>query len=291
MSYETTHPPGHSGCCDADAIDALACKAQGIRRRADVIQESLKTLEPFKAAFSTAKKDYGAARTAAGHDVKTADAQLKAIREQLRCRLDEEQRDCAERSEQKVQTRIEACAGEPGCREFPCEFGTEGHKDDPTGKLAGLIAHYRSEIDAASAFFLELVAEQTALPQRAARLKADAAQLTADAADPNRSPLELYVRLLVLDRAAKGVWNGFPGVQEYVDCLCRTLLHVLKGWEAVAVLEGWRAVRACQDQGREARCKQLREHTVEEVMAEAAKCLGDCGPHGGSSGPYSPKPC
>ncbi|MGA5818122.1 hypothetical protein ACPC54_09715 [Kitasatospora sp. NPDC094028] len=294
MSYESPYSPGHPGCCDTDAIDELACKAKGIQKRADVIQESLKTLEPFKAAFSTAKKDYGAARAAAGTDVRAADAQLKSIREQLRCRVDEEQRDCAERAEHRVHARIEECDGEPGCREFPCDFGTDGHEDDPDAKLAGLIAHYRSEVDVASTFFQDLLAEQAALPPRAAKLKADAAQLAADVADPNRGPLELYVRLLVLDRQVKGVWNGFPGVQEYVDCLCRTLLYVLKGWEAVACLEGWRAVRQCKDQGRQDRCKQLRDHTVDEVMAEAAKCLGgDCGPCGGSpgpAGPYSPKP-
>ncbi|PBC67585.1 hypothetical protein BX265_8198 [Streptomyces sp. TLI_235] len=99
------------------------------------------------------------------------------------------------------------------------------------------------------------------------------------------------MRLLVLDRQVKGVWHGFTGVQEYVECLCRTLLYILKGWEAVATLEGWRAVRVCKDQGREEQCKQLREHTVDEVMAEVAKCSDDCGPHQGPSGPYSPKHC
>ncbi|MET8625822.1 hypothetical protein ABZW30_19075 [Kitasatospora sp. NPDC004669] len=292
MSHETTHPPGHSGCCDADAIDELHCKAAGIKTRADVIDKSLQTLDPFKARFSTAKQDYGTARGTAAGDVKAAEEQLKAIREALRCRLDEEQRDCAERSEQKVCARIEQCVGEPGCREFPCDFTTEGHEDDPAAKLAGLIAHYQSEVDLASKFFQDdLLAEQTALPARAAKLKADATKLAADAADPSRNPLELYVRLLVLDRQVKGVWNGFPNVQEYVDCLCRTLLYVLKGWEAVATLSGWQAKRVCKDQGRQDKCKQLQDHTVDEVLAEAAKCLGDCAPHGGSPGPYYPKPC
>ncbi|WP_031064346.1 hypothetical protein [Streptomyces sp. NRRL WC-3742] len=278
MTYGTPPPSGH-GCCDVDAIDELTCKAAGIKRQAAVTDESLQTLTPFRAALATAKTDYCKARATAKPDVKTAEDQVKAVRETLRCRLDEEQRECVERAVHKVWTRIEECVGEPGCREYTCDFPTEGHQGDPAPKLAGLIAHYREEVSAASKYFTDVLqAELTALPKRAAQLKADATQLTHDAADPAQPPVDLYVRLLVLDRQVKGVWNGFPGVHDYVDCLCRTLMFILRGWEAVVILEGWLAVRACKDKAHDDQCKHLLEHTVDEVRAEVAKCPpGDCG--------------
>ncbi|MER7756217.1 hypothetical protein [Kitasatospora sp. NPDC097643] len=292
MSYGTPHPPGH-GCCDVDAIDELSCKAAGIKRQAEVTDASLQDLTAFRAALGTAKTDYGKAVATAKPDVKAAEDQVKAIREQLRCRLDEEQRDCVEQAVQNVYGRIAQCVGEPGCREWDCDFSTEGHQGDPVAKLAGLIAHYREEVGTTSAYFKDvLLAEIAALPKRAAQLRTDAAQLAHDAADPTGSSLDLYARLLVLDRQVKGVWNGFPGVQDYVDCLCRTLMYILKGWEAIVILEGWQAVRACKDKAQQDQCKQLLEHTLDEVRAEVAKCPpGDCGPRGGNSGSYPGKPC
>ncbi|WP_406185693.1 hypothetical protein [Streptomyces sp. NBC_01006] len=86
-------------------------------------------------------------------------------------------------------------------------------------------------------------------------------------------------RLLVLLRRSAEAWRGFAGVCEFVDCLCKALLCVLKGWQAIAVLEGARAELLCKEETRKAACERKRKETVEEVMAEYTRLCPPCTAH------------
>ncbi len=289
MSYGKQHPPGRNGSdCGISAIDELACKAQGIKRRAEVTQESLDQLEGFKGKFTNAKTDYGNAREAARPEIQAASKKLEAIHEQLRCRLNEEQRSCVEGAVVKVFGQIEECVGEPGCSRVPCEFDPDCHEGDTVSKLKGRIARYREEVGKAADYFSWLIAEQKALVDRATKLHADANQLATDANDVNADAPTLFARLLVAEHQHKAVWKGFHTVQDYVDCLCKTLVCILQGWEAIAILEGRAAEEQCKLDGEEAFCQYIQANTVAEVMTEYYKCVPDDYPSTGHHPAGSP---
>lgn len=281
----TTHsanPPGDPCVtCDLSAIDDLSCGAKRIQRQYEVTNESLAQLEDFKAKFTTARTDYGKARDTARTDVTAAGAQLKSVRDQLRCHLGDEQRSCLERALQKVIDEIQACGGEQGgCCAGPCTFDSTCTDQDTEDTLAARISQYRRDTLKNTACFTSLLAEQTALPQRAAKIRADVAQLAADAAaDGTKDYLRLFARVLVADHQLQQVWNGFATVDAYVDCLCTALMCILKGWEALVVLEGALAELQCKDAGKAAACARKKEQTVDEVLAAYAKLCPqvDCG--------------
>ncbi|GAA2242625.1 MULTISPECIES: hypothetical protein [Kitasatospora] len=75
------------------------------------------------------------------------------------------------------------------------------------------------------------------------------------------------------------MWHGFTTVADYVDRLCRELVCILKGWQAIAVLEGAKAGLECQDAARTAACEAKRKHVIDEVLTEYEKlCPSSCHP-------------
>jgi hypothetical protein len=263
--------------CDGGGIDDLACRAKGIQRRAEVTNESLAELQEFKTRFATARADYGSARETAAPDIAAAEDQLKAVREQLRCHIGEEDRRHLWHALTKVLQDIEKCAGRPGCCVQDCRFDEPAddehdgdHDGDKVGRLAGLIERYRRDTKKASDCFRSLAAERTKLPERAATIRKDLDQLAADvAADVKHKELiRHWARLLVARNDLKQVWNGFSTINAYVDCLCKALEHALKGWQAVAHLEGLKATLECREVAEAAACQRKRDNTVDEVLAE-----------------------
>ncbi|MEV0989624.1 hypothetical protein [Streptomyces sp. NPDC049949] len=147
--------------------------------------------------------------------------------------------------------------------------------------LAARIARYTADTSKAAACFTDLDGELTALPERAAKIKTDAAQLLADVCDAalGKDVVRLYARLLVLLRRSAEAWRGFTTVSEFVDCLCKALLCVFKGWQAIAVLEGARAELLCKEETRKKACERKQKETVEEVMAEYTRLCPPCAAH------------
>ncbi|MFC8662315.1 hypothetical protein [Streptomyces sp. NPDC057199] len=273
---QTTSDGAHTGAgtgddCDLDAIEHLACSAKGIKKRAEVTDASLPQLQEFKKEFDSARTDYAAAREASKTDLAAAEDTLDTVAEHLRCRVTEEQRKRLKTAVREVFGEIRKCVGGWGCRvdDCDCEFDDEVGENDTVATLAARIAQYREDVDKAAAFFRTLADEQTELPARAAKIKADADKLLADTAEPaaGKDVVEFWARLLVLRKRAESVWQGFETVSSYVECLCKLLLCVLKGWQSIAILEGAREERVCRDESHRVACDRKQAQTVTEVLA------------------------
>ncbi|MEV6728063.1 hypothetical protein [Streptomyces sp. NPDC051364] len=279
------HPAGTStgGGCDPGAIDELACVAAGIQRRAEVTQEHLPQLREFQEKFNSARTQYTKARLAAKTDLDEAAATLGKVREQIRCRVTHEQRHCLQQAVDKIFDDIRRCQGGWGCcvDDCGCVFDDTVGRDDTVATLSARVARYTADTVKAAACFTDLDGELTALPERAAKIKTEAAQLLADVCDAvlGKDVVRLYARLLVLLRRIAEAWRGFETVSEFVDCLCKALLCVLKGWQAIAVLEGARAELVCKEESRKKACERKQRETVEEVMAEYARLCPPCAAH------------
>jgi hypothetical protein len=275
-TQEYTKPSDPCADCDTGDIDELACKAKGIQRRAEVMTEFLANLQTFKTQFESARSDYTKARDSSQADVNAATTQLKSIIEQLKCLLDDDKRECLSEAFDKVVDAIRECAGEPGCCAGPCDFDHSVEHDESIGHLAGRIEHYRRETKKAMDCFTSLIAEQAELPARATKYKAEVAQIGTDigaeGGTAGAKAVRLLARAYVADYHLKGVWNGFPSINSYVDCLCGALVCSHRGAEAIARLEGAKATKECHEAAAAAACKRKQEQTVDEVMAEYVKC-------------------
>ncbi|TRO58519.1 hypothetical protein [Streptomyces sp. IB201691-2A2] len=273
---QTTSDGAHTGAgtgddCDLDAIEHLACSARGIKKRAEVTDASLPQLQEFKKKFDSARTDYATARETAKTDLAAAEETLATVAEHLRCRVTEEQRKRLKTAVRQVFDEIRKCVGGWGCSvgDCDCEFDDGVKESDTVATLAARIAQYREDVDKAAVFFRALADEQTELLARAAKIKADADMLLADTADPaaGKDVVVFWARLLVLRKRAENVWQGFDTVASYMECLCKLLLCVLKGWQTIAILEGAREERICKEESRRAACDRKRDETVAEVMA------------------------
>ncbi|MER5728127.1 hypothetical protein ABT084_07165 [Streptomyces sp. NPDC002138] len=288
----TSHPRPAGTDCDLGAIDDLACGAKGIQRRAEVTQEHLPQLREFQEKFNAARGEYAAARHTAQADLDVAGEVLDRVREQIRCRITPEQRHCLREAVDEVFEEIDECSDDGGCcaGECDCAFDDGVGDDDTVAALSARIARYTAEVAKDTACFVSLDAELTELPARAAKIRTDAAQLLADAADPvvGKDVVRLYARLLVLRRRVQDAWRGFATVTAYVRCLCKVLLCVLKGWQAIAVLEGARAELVCKEESRKAACVRKRNQVVEEVMAVYAHLCPPCPPGHGEGAEEEP---
>jgi hypothetical protein len=273
----TQERPKPDSCadCDLGAIDDLACSAKGIKKRAEVMDEFLPRLQEFKDQFDTARADYTKARDDSQADIDAARKQLTSIIDQLKCLLDEDQKKCLEQALKKVFDDIRDCAGDPGCCIVECDVDAKVDDSETIGGLAGRIEEYRRQTKKAMDCFTSLIQEQTDLPARATTIRAEVAQIGTDIGATELTP-QKAVKLLARARVAQyhldGVWNGFPSVNSYVDCLCRALVCAHESSEAVAVLEGAKAKKECEEQAKDEACKRKQEQTVDEVMAEYVNC-------------------
>ncbi|MCJ0874264.1 hypothetical protein [Streptomyces sp. AP-93] len=270
------------GDCDLGAIDDLACSATGIKRQAEKTEQQLPRLTEFKDKFNSARADYTKARETAGADAEAADKTLKQVYEQLRCRIGAEEKHCLKEAVKQVFAEIRDCAGGWGCcaDECDCKFDPSVGDEDTVASLAARIARYEAQVEREAACFTALAGEKDALTQRAAKIKADALQLLAEIAEPGKNVIRLWAQLLVLRKRLTGLYHGFGSVSEYMDCLCKVLLCVLKGSSAVAVLEGAKAKLECMDALKKKACEEKQTNTVDEVMEVYERLCRQCPPKG-----------
>jgi hypothetical protein len=122
------------------------------------------------------------------------------------------------------------------------------------------------------------------LPQRVADLRAEIDAIAKALAEGSAEATELYAAVLVARRHLDTVWQGFGNVNEYMECLCRSLTCRVTGHGAISVLVRKEAVHECyRDSWRKA-CKRLADETAAEVMAEYLRiCSED---EGGSDEEY-----
>lgn len=239
-------------------------------------------MKDFKEKFDSARAEYTKARDAAEKDLDAARGTLHTVREQIRCRVHKDQKQCLARAVDEVFEDIKDCAGDWGCRveECACEFDDEVEEDDTVATLSARIARYTTEVENAAYCFTRLHRELEDLPERATKIKTEAAQLLADASDPDtgKDVVRLYARLLILERRIEEVWRGFTTVEAYVGCLCKALLCVLRGRQAIATLEGAKAVLMCKEEAGKAACERKQAQTPEEVMAVYERLCPPCPP-------------
>jgi hypothetical protein len=285
----TDYPPKDPGpkdpgdYCNPETIDAQVCYAKRIERQAEVSIEGREKTDPRREQFKAAKEAYTAAFNAATADVEAASEQLEQLRKDLGCRLSDEAKECLGQVWDKLKYEIDACGGtKPGCREFDCTFDDSVGDDETQASLAGRIQSFRQRAAEFGAYFDTLIARQTSLPAAAAAAKAAVEALASDAAadTAGKNALELYARAIVLRWTLEGVFGGFPTIQSYLDCLCRTISCLLEAWAAIVKLEGAKAERTCKDEKDKERCDELKANPVEELLERYKK---DCGK-------YDPKP-
>jgi len=263
-------------------VDDLACNTKGLRRQAEVAEQNQARLEAFSTQFQTARGDYTQARDAARTAVDQAREQLETIRCQLNPHVDDRLNGRLEQALRAVVREIDACpGGRLGCCVEDTTFeddagGSYGSAQRPSegtdeiSRLAGLIARYQRDTAKAADCFDALIEEQTELPQRATTIKADLDALEAEViADAQHvQVVRHWARVLVAQHRLDTVWQGFPSVRAYVDCLCTAFVVALRGWEAIARVEGQKATLECYDEARNDRCSRLKSDTVGEVLSE-----------------------
>ena len=107
-----------------------------------------------------------------------------------------------------------------------------------------------------------------ALPTRVTDLQSEIDKISSAAADGSWDPPQLYAAVLVARRHLKDVWRGFANVNEYMECLCRALTCMIKGYAAISELTRQAAVNQCYRDSWKTTCDYLAGNTVEEVLAE-----------------------
>jgi hypothetical protein len=274
-------PNDDAAYCDPATIDSQVCTAKRIERQAEVSKEGREKTDPKREQFKAAKDAYTTAYNTAKADLDAAGEQLEQLRKDLGCRLSDESKNCLHEAWEKVRDEIEACGTKPpGCREFDCEFDDEVAEDETQASLAGRIQSYRQRARELGEYFDTLIERQTSLPEQAAQVKQAVEALASDAAadTTGKDALKLYARAIILRWTLKGVLGGFPTIQSYLDCLCRTLTCQLKAWAAIVTLEGAMAERKCKDDAEQERCDELKANPVEVLLDRYAKDCAHCDP-------------
>lgn len=264
--------------CNPETIDSQVCWAERIERQAEVSKEGREKTDPKREQFKAAKEAYTAAFTAATTDIQGAREKLEQLRKDLGCRLSDESKQCLGEVWDKLKDEIDACGTKPaGCRQFDCDFDDSVGDDETQASLAGRIQAFRQRAGELGAYFDTLIERQTSLPQQAAQARAAVDTLATDAAADTggKDALKLYARAIVLRWTLDGVLGGFPTVQSYLDCLCRTLNCQLEAWAAIVKLEGAMAERKCKDDAEQDRCDDLKANPVEILLDRYAKECGN----------------
>lgn len=278
MTTETAAPADKScSDCDLGEIESLACSAERFQKQADIAKESLAQMQDFKTKFATARSDYQKVRDAVMPDVDWSRSQLDELLETLRCKLSDEKEQCLEDALEKVAEAVKKCST-TGCCAGPCEFSSEVGEGESVAQLTGRIDQYKRDVAVSTECFDTLITEQTALKERVARIRKTVTELAAElCAEGSHDHARLYARALVAQwelRTAQ-LWRGFPTVNDYVDCLCRSLTCTLSGWEAIAVLEGIRVERDCKARAAATACQRKRDQMDDEVYCEYVRTCGD----------------
>lgn len=264
------YPPG-SRDCDPGLLDELACEAKGVEATAAYNAAHMEALTKARARYDGARSAYSAASDAASPLLVEGRKQVHKLVEQLECLINDE--DTIARlntSFDRVERRLHACGEQEGCYfRGDCDFDDEvrncSHHEVPSRAAA-----IQRRVTEAEDCFTDLIDEPTKLAARVKKIQDEIADITKITGAPGESPdyRRLYAATLVTRQHLDSVWRGFRDVNAYIDCLCRALTCMLKGHAAIAQLKGRDAVHQCHHDLREKACAHLRDHTVDEVMAE-----------------------
>jgi hypothetical protein len=294
--------------CDSGPLDDLACQAKGVAAQAAYNADQEAELKQARAEFAAARSAYYAVRheaekaVKAGHDqlnrifgnrcqIDKADAQridrawqrVKVRLEQCcsapccddcDCDWDDEIRDC------DVPAEIAAKIAEIGWHITEAKECFDTLIDEttplppapgdpaPSAPATSTKAGPAAAANAGTTPTDPPPSAPTGLAARVARVLAEIAEIEEHAEKGTWPASRVYAAALVARWHLNTVWNGFDDVNEYVDCLCRTLTCLIKGHAAVAKLKRKQAVYECFRDTWDKDCATLDEQAVDEVLAE-----------------------
>lgn len=271
MSAQTEAESTSYGKTPLDEIETLSCKAEKIRRQAEVTEASQESLSERLTQFQGALDAYTTARRSAETDVEAAREQLDPLTKQLRCKLSTEESDHITHAWEQVQAVIDRCPAQLGAVSIPDHDRTtadEEHEDATQSWLLGRIREIEYRRDELDEHFQALVDEQTELPQRATLIRQYVDQLATDASAETavRDRAALYARALIARWRIRSIWRGFGSIQAYMESVEKTYRSLLKAYDTIVRLEGAVAELQCRGERAEQRCNALRSEPLNEVM-------------------------
>ncbi len=267
---DSTPPARITGCedCDPDLIDCLKCDAAGIDAQAKYNADHKAAMEAGYADYTKTRKDYRTTRHDVRLQVQDMRHGVKHLVERIRCLIQQDRVvDCLDRAWARVEAQLDCCPLPTGCCvDGPCEFPTDGCEG--LDALKALLDDYAKHAARASDCFTRLKDEPAQLLARVGRVKDQIDAINAKlAADPATVDLkQAYAMALVARRDVLAVWGGFADTGSFVDCLCEALTCWTKANAAVSELTRLVAVEQCRKDEQEARCTELRTHTVDEIL-------------------------
>jgi hypothetical protein len=277
-------PAPEDGCapppeqCDPKVIDEVSCRAAGVAKQAEYDKTYTDALETAKTTYDEVRKKYRASRQAAALPAKELRHQIKHLIDRIRC-LVEQRRVwvCLDDAFCEVLDQIACCGPEPGCCAQERSFDVEDAEDRSIRKLERIIKKYQRWTDRAKECFDSLAAEPDALTKRLEEVKAAVADVEAKlAADPATTDLKsVYVQAKIAQWKLEGLYGGFTGPQDFVDCLCLALTTWTAGCRAVSELTRVLAFKECCEEQAEKRCESLRTDTLDAVLAVYDRLCGD----------------
>ncbi|MFI0793724.1 hypothetical protein ACH4OY_13690 [Micromonospora rubida] len=264
--------------CDPRLFDDLRCRAMGVQAQAAYQEQVRPELEHARERFDAARAAYSLARDAAVPIVGEVREGLDHAIEALKCHIDDEHEiKLLKRAFRHVAHKLDRCGDLTGCYfTDDCDFEADVrgcHPDDIESKIVAVEKH----VQAATTAFEDLITEPADLALRVAAVQAEVDAIVAAIGGDFRTTdfKRLYAAALVARRHLKAVWRGFANTNDYVDCLCRILTCMFRGHAAIGQLKGRAAVKNCHRAAAQARCDKLRQHTVDEVMAEYLRLRAD----------------
>lgn len=264
----TSYPAPTDPVCRPEDIDGLRCEARGIAVRAADIATYQELLTQARKDYDTTRKDYRAKRHDAVLKVQDMRHQIRHLTERIRCMIEQDRVvRCLDEAFDEVRTELTECGPVGGCCVEDWDFDTT--VPDDYAELVERIESYTRHVADARNCFTQLVGEPAALEQRvtAAKTEIDAVH-AAIGGDPATTDLKrLYATALVAGWHVDQIWWGFPEIKDFVECLCRALTLWAKGATAVSELKGAQAVRDCQAEAAQQHCRDLRDNTVDEILA------------------------
>jgi len=270
-------PPDDSGC-DASTIDTVACKAAGVAAQAAYDATYTADLETAKQQYNDVRTQYRTSRQAAAVPYKEMRHQIKHLLERIRCMIEQKRVwVCLDDAYCEVIEEVECCSPDPGCCARARSFDVEDAEELALRRLERVIKKYQRWTDQSKACFDNLAQEPAALTARVAAAQQLIKDIdTALSGDPATTDLkQLYARAKVAAWTVEQVYGGFARTQDFVDCLCLALTTWTAGCAAVSELTRAEAFKECCEQQAEARCEELRTHTVEEILATYDRLCGD----------------
>jgi hypothetical protein len=271
--------------CDPKDVEGFECDGERYKKQNEVSQGAEAKLKEFKTQYDTARALYIKAADEATAKLKAIKEKLDNVKNLVSCHIADASKTCFKSKVEEVLQEIAKCDNvASGCCwvELPPEGPTtESEQQQETNKpqstvldLAAQIAEWRRITQLNTDCYTRLGSEASEITKRVTALEADVTKLAADVNLEGRDWKRLYVRWYIawLQSQPDTINGGFASVDKYMDCLCRTLVAIGKGWRKIIVLEGEKAYLECIEKSKKAECEVKKKNIVDEAVGRCANC-------------------